>query len=193
MKKVFLLSASTAALLALAACGGGGGDSSTPQVAASDAKVNASPATTAAMANQTFTFAGGIPALGTSGTATDLTFTTGSSFSASAGGKTASGTTGYGSCIFTVTTTSFDPSHPLGVLNTPSRIDPCQIEVESGGVAATGVPASVNARLVLAELASRDITTAIRILTDGQLMVGEALFGTVPTAPPTGATGGSGL
>lgn len=192
MKKVFSFAASAAALLALAACGGGGGDSSA-QVAASDVKVSASPTTTDAMANKTFTFESGIAALGTEGTATDLTFTNGTSFSASAGGKTASGTTGYGSCIFTVKTSSFEPTHPLGMIDAPYRIHPCEIEIKSGGVAATGVPASVNARLVLANLASRNVTTAIRILPGGQLMVGEALFGTVPTVPPTGATGGSGL
>lgn len=192
MKKVFLFAASAAALLTLAACGGGG-DSSSTQVAASDLKVSASPTTTEAMANQVFTFESGIAALGTDGTATDLTFTNGTSFSASAGGKTATGTTGYGSCIFTVKTTTFAPSHPLGQVDTPHRIDPCEIEIQSRGVAATGVPASANARLVLANLASRNITAAIRVLPDGQLMVGQALFGTVPTAPPTGATGGSGL
>lgn len=192
MKKVFLFAASAAALLTLAACGGGG-DSSSTQVASSDLKVSASPTTTEAMANQVFTFDSGIAALGTDGTATDLTFTNGTSFSASAGGKTASGTTSYGSCIFTVTSTSFEPTQPLGVLNTPYRINPCEIEIKSRGVAATGVPASVNAQLVLANLASRNITTAIRILPEGQLMVGQALFGTVPTVTPTGATGGSGL
>lgn len=192
MKKVFSFAASAVTLLVLAACGGGGADAPSAQVATSDVKVGASPTTTEAMANQTFTFEGGIAAFGTT-TATDLTFTSGTSFSASADGKTATGTTGYGSCIFTVKTTSFAPTHPLGQVDTPHRIHPCEIEIQARGVAATGVPASANARLVLANLASRNITAAIRILPDGQLIVGQALFGTVPTAPPTGATGGSGL
>lgn len=161
-------------------------------MASSDIKADASPATTQALANQTFSFESGIPSLGTAGSATDLTFTSGTSFALSAGGKTATGTTGYGSCIFTVQQTTFDPSHPMGKVNASTRVNPCSIEIKSRGVAATGVPASANARLVLENLASRDVGAAIRITADGQLFVGNANFGTVGTTPPTGATGSTG-
>ncbi|TFZ04218.1 hypothetical protein [Ramlibacter rhizophilus] len=176
--------------LGLVACGGGG--SETPQVASSDVKVNADSSTTEAFANETFAFDSGVAALGTSGVATSLTFTSGSSFAVSAGGNTASGGTTYGSCIFTVQSTTFGAGHPLGTVGQSVRIDPCQIDIKARGVAATGVPASVNAQLVLGSLASRGVSTSIRITESGELYVGQALFGTVTTVPPTGATG-SGL
>ncbi|MEJ7930617.1 hypothetical protein WG922_11590 [Ramlibacter sp. AN1015] len=171
--------------LALAGCGGGGGGSSA--VVGNDIKTNANETTTAAFANETFGFASGVAAFGTSGTATELTFTSGSSFAVSAGGKSAAGTTRYGSCIFTIATSTFEPAHPLGQVGASIRVDPCEIEIKAGGMAANGVPASRNARLVLANLASRDITAAIRVTESGQLYVGNALFGEAPIVTGSGS------
>lgn len=190
MKPSLSLILSATLALGLVGCGGGSSD---PLLASSDLKVNADSSTTGAFANQSFAFDSGLAALGTDGVATSLTFTSGSSFAVSAGGNTASGGTTYGSCIFTVQTTTFTPPHPLGTVGQSVRIDPCQIDIKSRGVAATGVPASVNALLVLGSLASRGVSTSIRITESGQLYVGQALFGSVPVVSPTGATGGSGL
>lgn len=191
MKPSLSLVLSATLALGLAACGGGGGGD--PLVATSDLKVNADGSTAGAFANQSFAFDSGVAALGTDGVATTLTFGNGNSFSLSAGGNTASGGATYGSCIFTVQSTTFAPPHPLGTVGGSVRVDPCQFDIKSGGMAANGVPVSTNALLVLGSLASRGVSTTIRITSDGLLYVGEALFGTVPTSPPTGATGGSGL
>ena len=188
MKSSLSVVLSATLALGLVACGGGGSDAA-PQVAGSDVKVNANAATTAAVANKNFAFSGGIPALGTAGVATELSFTSGNTFALSAGGKTASGGTTYGSCIFTVTSTTFEAPHPMSVIGTPVRIDPCQIEINSRGIAANGGTATATAQLVLGTLASSEVSTAIRITESGELFVGQASFGTVTTTPATGATG----
>jgi hypothetical protein len=123
------------------------------------------------------------------GVATELSFTSGNTFALSAGGKTASGGTAYGSCIFTVQSTTFEAPHPMSVVGQSVRIDPCQIEVNARGIAANGGTATATAQLVLGTLASSEVSTAIRITESGELFVGQVSFGTVTTTPVTGATG----
>src|SRR5687767_14806361 len=113
----YLLAAVASA--ALVACGGGGDDSTA--VASDVGPVTVNPQTGSAAAQalsgRPLSYAGGVPSFGTAGTATTLTITAGSTnmFAVSAGSDSASGNLTFGSCIFTVTSSTFAAAHPLAV------------------------------------------------------------------------------
>jgi len=174
--------------MTLASCGGGAGDPR--QVITSDLKVAASSSTTGALAGKAFGFTGGVTGLGTAGTDTTVTFTSGTSFGISAGGSTASGTTSYGSCIFTVQTTTFT-SGPLSVVGVFIVINPCDILLDTGGQTASNSPTPTPAVLILGALTSNPVSVDV-VIQNGVLFVGGTSFGTVTVVQATGATGGSG-
>lgn len=89
------------------------------------AKVNVSAATTTAVAGKKFTFASGVPALGTTGS-TEVTFTSSSAATVVAGGKTSMAMVKYGSCIFTFPACAMPAVEPCGM----KTVSPCSIEFD---------------------------------------------------------------
>lgn len=180
-----------AATLALSGCFWDSGSDSTA-VASSDLTVAASGSTLAAVTNTAYTFPA-VPDFGTAG-ATTVTFTSATespSFSISAAEGTATGTTTFGSCIFTVTNSTFPASSPLATGKTV-RVNPCSLTVKVAGVTVTAspTPTSVPTVLVLGTLSSGTVSKVITIDSNGKVTIGTVSLGTIPVVVSTGATGG---
>jgi hypothetical protein len=184
-KNLKLSLAAVAAAALLAACGGGGDD--TVAVAATDLTVAAAPQSTAAVANIPFSFAGGVPSFGTTATTT-LAFTstaTTPAFRIDAGGNTATGTTRFGSCIFTVTGSTFTAPHPLAA-NAVITINPCSIKIDTAGKA-EGTTSTTEVELVLGTQSSLPATTQVTIAANGQVSINGQVAGSVTLREGTGA------
>jgi hypothetical protein len=182
------------ALAALVACGGGGGGGTTTTTVAADAapvavNVQTGAAAAQALSGQAVTFGSGVPSFGTSGTATNLTVTAGSTptFDVSAGGNTASGNLTFGSCIFTVTVSTFASGHALALGETVT-VSGCSIDFSTANTAATGTAVSVQATLTLDGVTSSPITTTVAIEADGDILVNGVK---ITTTSVTQVTGGS--
>lgn len=185
MKKLALWIVALASAFTLAACGGGGGG--TQEVAAEDLSVGVTASTVAALSAENFVFDNGVPGLGTTD-ATTVTFTGATAtpaFSIRSGGKTATGVTTFGSCIFTVTASTFAPSHPLGE-GKVVEIDPCTLTVRTGGVVANGTTTDTGAVLILGTAESEEESVAVSIAFDGKVTVNNTQAGTVDTRETTG-------
>jgi len=185
MKKLALWIVALASAFTLAACGGGGG--STQQVATEDLSMAITAETAAALSSEEFVFTDGVPDFGTTA-ATTVTFTgttTTPAFSIESGGKSASGVTTFGSCIFTITTSDFANNHPLGK-DKVIEIDPCTLTVKTGGIAATGATSNTGALLILGSTESETTVVAVSIAIDGKVTVNNTPAGTVKTRETTG-------
>ena len=184
MNKLLGIGALAVAAL-LAGCGGGDGNS--PQVVSKDATVKVNGSTSAAITNTAFSFPNGVSQLGTT-SATTVKFTSNSAtpaFSIASGGATATGTTTFGSCHFTITATTFT-SGPLSVQGSTIIVDPCNIDVNTSGVTANGVTATAEASLVLGAAVSGNTSVQINVDPSGQLTVNGTSVGTVTLQPLTG-------
>lgn len=184
MKKLLGMGALGVAAL-VAGCGGGSGDS--PKLVTADATVAVNSTTSAALTQTAFTFPSGVPELGTTAD-TSLTFTSSSAtpaFAIKSGGNTATGTTTFGSCHFTVTASTFPADHPLAVGKTVV-VDPCSAKVDSSGVAANGVAVTRSASLLLGKAASSGTSITISVNPGGTLTLNGVSAGTVTLAPLTG-------
>lgn len=202
---------------ALVACGSS--DSAPAPVVASNLVVSASPATaattTAVLQSSPISFPSGVPALGTTA-ATTLTVATtnatvalpgggsvtGPSISLSSGGQTATGVLSYGSCVFTVTSSTLTsgPFSPPFSPPAPARqvvVTDCTLTVATANVPATGTPTATPATLRIGAANSAPIpllgtvATGTNTLTltnpAGQPVVSGV---TVVTVTPTGTGGG---
>jgi hypothetical protein len=184
----------------LAACGG----SSAPpvQVVSTNATATIKGDTPAAVAtaqavvtavlNKTFTFPA-VPALGTTAATTVALAGTGAAptVAIASGGKKASGTMSFGSCIFKITVSDFVAPSPLAVGNTVT-IDPCSLNLQTTGVVANGTPVNTNATLALGAVVSDQQQIAasaagVSISSTGVVTVGGQTIATVPTKDSTGA------
>lgn len=185
----------------LAACGGGGGDTAAPPATvvaktdASSAISGDSPAAIAASAkivtavlDKTFTFPA-VPDLGTTAATTLVLSGTGAAptFSIGSEGKTATGTLGFGSCIFTVTQSAFVAPHPLAVGEVVT-VDPCTLDAQTGGDT-IGVTTDTPVIFVLGTTESAEITLPVSVAADGTVTVAGQVVGTVPTQTATGGSG----
>ena len=200
-KKRFLLAAICSVAFALTACGGGGND--TPLQSASDLSLDVNPTTGAnavgAVSNSSFTFAGGVPDFGTTGSTT-VTLASDSfvqpgaaaapGFTVASGGQSASGSLTFGSCIFTVTDSTFT-SGPL-VKGARIVINPCQLRVNAAGLPADSAARSRSIFLILRAAVSAGVPLQVSINGGGQVTINGRILGTVTLQPATGATGGSG-
>lgn len=187
----------------LAACGGS--DSPEPMSVSNKdvaaATVNAS--TVAALApsvgtTQTVaTFANGFS--GTDGTAgatpvaltgvTTVAFTSSSAtpaFAITNGGNTATGNTTFGSCIFTVTASTFPLASPLA-LGKVVKVNPCNMTASTNGANANGIPAPRDVVLVLGTTSSNPIKLNITVNVDGTVLIGSTSVGSVTLTQTTGA------
>jgi hypothetical protein len=178
-----------AAAATLVACGGGGGDSPAT-VGASDLSAPATAANVPAVAGTQFSFPGGVPSFGTTA-ATNVTFTgtaAAPTFAVASGGATATGNLGFGSCIFTVTQSTFAASSPLATGKTVT-VNPCNINVGARGVQANSQAAQSSVALLLGAAASAGVPVTIQVNPGGQLTINGVSVGTVTLAPVTAVTG----
>jgi hypothetical protein len=188
MKSLWKLAAIVSAA-ALVSCGGGGSDTPTP-VAANNTAIALNPTTGAtaiqAISGQSVAFPTGVPAFGTT-TPTAVTITAGTTpkFAISEGGKTASGNLTFGSCIFTVTASTFTTG-PL-VNNNVITINPCVITLGTQGVNATGaavtVPVTVTFNTTTSSPPLQDVVT---ISPGGVITINGNVITLTPVATVTG-------
>lgn len=182
----------TSATAALMACGGG---SSTPaRVASTDTTLTVGPSTgvaaTAAVSGKTFSFPNG--SLGGT-TAATVTLTSGvgganSTFELKSGADTVTGDYTYGSCIFTIKTTSNATLYPVGKVVT---YNPCSFVVSTAGATADGVATSRNVTFDLGRGGkSSGPIFPVTVNPDGSILVGGLNFGVSATlVAGTGAGG----
>ncbi|TFZ03100.1 hypothetical protein EZ313_17970 [Ramlibacter henchirensis] len=181
------------AAAALVACGGGGGGDSTTLVAADAQPVTVNTQTGSAAAQalsgQALSFANGVSTFGTTGTATNLTITGGSAptFNVAAGGNTASGNLTFGSCIFTVTASTFASTHALGLGKT-ATVSNCSIDFSTANKVATGSAVTVQVTLSLDGAISSPVNTTIAIESDGDILVNGVKITTVSVTQVTGGS-----
>ena len=191
-KRLVSLLVIPAASVVLAGCFWDSGSDSAPTVASTDLTVAAAATTLSAVVNTDYVFPA-VPAFGTaSATTVSFTSTTATpAFSISSAEGKATGTTTFGSCIFTVTGSTFPVSSLLGVGKVVT-VDPCSLTVKVRGVEAGGQPASLGTVLVLGTLSSGSVTKTVTIDANGNVAVGGVTLGTVTLVESTGATGGGG-
>jgi hypothetical protein len=191
MKKLLPLVVALAAAAVLTACGGGD-DNPTPAspVATANTTSSITAGTVAAVTAQAFSFNSGVSDFGTTGPTT-LTLNSASTFSVSSAEGSASGGLGFGSCIFTVGTSTYPATHPL---HTGARIEvsPCAIVVPTAGVSTDAAASTLNITFNLGTAVSQPKGVTVDILADGTVVVNGVTVGKAPTANPSGATGASG-
>jgi len=179
-----------AVAMTLSACGGGGSEPAPVLVAPAAVNLAASPATTAAVAATPFAFPAGVAELGTTAPTT-IVFTapagttTTPAFSIASEGNTATGTTTFGSCIFAITSSTFPAGSRLARGNTVV-VNPCNINVQTAGLQATGVGATRSVALALGSAVSSGSSITVQVNPGGQLTLNGASVGTVTLTPVTG-------
>ncbi|MBC5765342.1 hypothetical protein [Ramlibacter albus] len=186
MKKLLGLIVAVGASALLYACGGSGGDQ--PLGVASNTTLATNSTVAAAVVATPFSFPSGVPALGTTA-ATTVTFTSTSTAPAfnisEAGGRTATGTTSFGSCIFAVTASTFPAGHPLALGQTVT-VNPCNLSVGTTGAVANGVATSRSIALLLGAAASSGQSATVNVNPGGQLTLNGQSVGQVTLTPVSG-------
>ncbi len=181
-KKLGLGLISLVAAAVLVACGGGNDNASTAASADETAPVNAG--SVAAVVGQGFTFNNGVTKFGTA-SPTTVTLNSASTFSVAATEGSASGNLAFGSCIFTVTSSTFPAGSPLAVGQVVT-VHPCNISVATAGV---NVEAGAIARAVsflLEGNASQAKDLSVDVSGTGTVTVNGTIVGTVTVSPVTG-------
>lgn len=189
MKKASLkwvLSATVAAAM-LVACGGG--SDPVDSVATSNTTLAANGTTASAVTAVPFSFPAGVTELGTTA-ATTVTFTSSSAtpaFSIASGGNTATGVTTFGSCIFTVSASTFPTGHALA-LGQIVTVNPCNLNVATAGAVANGVAQSRSIALLLGAAASANASATVGVNAGGNLTLNGNSVGTVTLTYTTGGS-----
>ena len=167
----------------LAGCGGGSSNNAAtvpdlPAVAISPAN---GAALISAVSNRTFPFpaATGVAALRTTGP-TNVVFS-GQNFTISQTGSGAgsySGNVGFGSCIFTVTSSTLPGVNPGDVFT----VNPCSLDVNTAGQI-VGTTTERDVVLVLGTASSTPVPTPVTVTTTGGVSIGTSttIIGTVST------------
>lgn len=180
----------------LAACGGG--DSAltpVPLVATTNTAAAINPTTGAAVVQgvlgKDFTFANGVPSFGTTSATSLILSGSGAtpSFNITSGVSTASGAMAYGSCIFTVATSTFPSGTPLLALGSKVTVSPCTLSVATAGMKADGTSATANVFLVLGTTISSPVSVTVSVSSTGVVTVNGSTVGSATLVPATGATG----
>jgi len=183
-------------LAALAACGDDGSTAPPPTavVASANTVVPVTAATVQALEAKPFALPAGafasVPALATQAVTVTFTGTTTASPTGTivAANGTAAGKATFGSCIFTITTSTI-PGVTVGQQIT---VNPCQYNVSTGGVQATGQATTVNILLQVglvpsaAQQAQVSINPSTGVVTVNNVSTGQS----VTLVIATGAGGG---
>lgn len=184
MKKLasaFLLSLGA---VLLAGCGGGGG--ATTMVATADLTAPVTASSVPAVSGESFAFSSGVPSFGTT-TTTTVQITSTSTFAVSSADGTASGNLTFGSCIFTVTASTYVAPHPLAMGGVVT-VNPCNIVVDTSGLAAEQNAVARAVSFVLAGNASLANQITVDIQSDGTVIVDGVNVGDVTLSPVTGGS-----
>lgn len=189
MKANLTMALVLAASALLTACGGGD-DAPPARVAVADTTAAANSTTTAAVVGKPFTFEGGVPELGTTGTTTVAFTSTGTTpdFTIASAEGTATGTTEFGSCNFRVRTSTYPSTHPLGV-GKAVLIALCSLTANTAGLPADGTVVTRTMTFQLGARRSLTITVSLSVNSDGVVVINGVTFAITPTGPVTG--GGS--
>lgn len=176
---------------ALVGCGGGGEAPTPVPIVSSNLSVPLSAATVGAIATEgAFTFATGFSA--NAGAAvlagpTTVALPTATTFTITNGGGVATGSTAFGSCIFTVTASSV----PGLAVNTVLTVNPCTLNVATSGDG-IGLPFNDLATLVFGTSTSASVTVQATTSSTGVVTVNGVVVGTVTITDTTGASGSNG-
>ena len=196
MKSLWKWAAVSSATALLVACGGGGGGSSDGPISVANGDTTVAvngttgPNAVQAMA-QSITFPNGVPDFGTTASttlgisATPLG-TPPPSFTITSAGSTASGDLTFGSCIFTVKSSTFAAGSKLAP-GAKITISNCSIVLSTNGVPATGVGASVSAALTLNTVTSNPYKVTVVISPTGTVQVNGLTVNTIKVSSLTGA------
>ena len=176
-----------AAAALLTACGSS--DNPAPTfVVASDTTLPANGTIVQAVSDTPFTFPGGVPALGTTGTTTVVLSGSAATptFAISKFGEgTATGKLAFGSCIFAVTSSTFPAGHALAQGQTVT-VNPCNFNVGTAGAVANGVGQSRSIALLLGAASSAGASVTVGVNAGGQLTLNGNAVGTVTLTPVSG-------
>lgn len=195
MKSLWKWAVATSATAMLVACGGGGGGDGPISVAVGNPSfaVDGTNGANAVQAMaQTMTFPSGVPDFGTTGTSTTLAIsanplgTPPPSFVITAGASTASGDLTFGSCIFTVKSSTFAAGSQLAT-GSKVTVSNCSLLLNINGAAATGTPVSATAVLTLNTVSSNPYKITVVITPQGQVMVNGLTVYNIKVTPLTGA------
>jgi len=161
-------------------------------VAGSNTVIPANSTTVRAIEGQTFSFPNGVPALAgldqSLATQPVTMAVTPTAFTLTSAGRTATGTTTFGSCIFTVQTSNIPGVNPGEQIT----VNPCQVNAQTGGVQATGQATTVQILLQLGVTPSAANQASVSIdSTTGVVTVNNVNTGvSVTLVVATGASGG---
>lgn len=178
----------------LAACGGGGSSTPVAVVATTSTAATINPTTGAAVVNsvleKTFGFTTGVIAFGTTSVTSLKLSGTGAtpSFAISSLEGAASGAMTYGSCIFTVTQSTYPIGHALAT-GSQVTVTPCTLSVATAGGKGDSVPYQASVTLVLGTANSTPVPVTVSINSTGVVTVNNVTVGSVSVVAATGATG----
>lgn len=175
----------------LAACGGG--SDSTLKAASSNATTTFSSASNTSgvagtLINTTpYTYSSGVPAFGTTSSTTLTVSGTAAAptFSAVNGTNTASGKLSFGSCVFTVTASTYPATSPLALGKTVT-VDPCSFTASTAGKTVSNVPAVVSTVLNLGGTSGTNSSPVV-VQDDGTIIVNGVTLTKVTTSIVTGS------
>jgi hypothetical protein len=166
--------------------GCGGGHDAPAQAASSNLTAPVTSASVAAVAGQGFTFQNGVTNFGTA-SPTTVTLNSASSFSVASAEGTASGNLAFGSCIFTVTASTFPVGSRLA-LGQVVTVHPCSITVATAGVNPLQNAVARAVSFLLENNASLARNLSVDVSDNGTVTVSGVAIGSVTL---TFVTGGS--
>ncbi len=178
----------------LAACGGSSDSGPLPAAPVVSTNISAAitPQTGAAVVSgvldKSFNFSSGIPDFGTT-SATSLKLSgTGAapSFAISSADGSAYGPMTYGSCIFTVSQSSYPATSRLA-FGKSVTVSPCSLTVATIGLKGDGIATSASVTFVLGTATSAPVPVSVSINAAGVVTVGGFTIGTVTVVAATGA------
>ncbi len=181
----------------LSACGGDSSSSGTPVAQAdktatmsgsSDADKAASATIVTGVLDKSFGFSTGVADFGTTGSTTLKLTGKGAApaFAISSGADSATGVMTFGSCIFTVTASTFPAGHKLA-LGSVVPVSPCALKVDTAGKAADGTAVNTNVTLVLNATPSNPVPVVVTISPTGTVSVNGSPVGNTVVVVATGA------
>ena len=173
---------------ALAACGGGGDSLPVKTIASSNLTVPVNANIAAAVVGESFIFPAGVTDFGTT-TPTTMTFTSATAtpaFAITDGSFAASGPTTFGSCIYTVTSSTFPVGSKLAV-GQSVRVNPCNLNVATAGGNANGDSVPREVKFVLGAFNSNGKNLGVVIKADGSVVINNITIGSVIISLLTGA------
>lgn len=196
LNKISLAALVLGSSVLLAACGGGNDSPLRPISIVQTATTigitagGSGPTVVSAVLNKTFIFQNGVPVFGTT-VPTTLTLSGSAAaptFSISSGTDTATGVMSYGACIFTITTSTYPASSPLG-MGKVTEVNPCSLLIDTAGSTANGTATTTNVSLVLGTTKSNPVSLPVSISSTGVVSVGGVTVGTATVVVTTGAGG----